>query len=150
MPILPESTPSRGSRRLASFALCGAVLCVLLASGASAADVWVITDRAHPVAATPGIRLIELDAPVRLEAELSAQLPADPVRAAAIVRQRLKDGGADLQRRLAAAYQGVTDAWSLRIVKIPAIVVDRRYVVYGETAIDRALARIDAYRSARP
>jgi integrating conjugative element protein (TIGR03757 family) len=150
MPILPESAPSRGKSCLASFALCGAALCVLLASGASAADVWVITDREHPVAVTPGIRLIELDAPARLEAELSAQLPPDPVRAAAIVRQRLKDGGTDLQRRLAAAYQGVTDAWSLSVVKIPAIIVDRRYVVYGETAIDRALARIDAYRSVRP
>ena len=150
MPILPESVPSWGKSCLASFALCGAALCVLLASGASAADVWVITDREHPVAVTPGIRLIELDAPARLEAELSAQLPPDPVRAAAIVRQRLKDGGIDLQHRLAAAYQGVTDAWSLSVVKIPAVVVDRRYVVYGETAIDRALARIGAYRSARP
>lgn len=120
------------------------------AQSAVAADIWVVTDQQHPVAAAPGIRVIELDAPARLEAALSAQLPADPAQAAAAVRQRLKDGGVELQRRLAAAYQGVTDAWSLSVVKIPAIVVDRRYVIYGETAVDRALARIDAYRSAHP
>jgi integrating conjugative element protein (TIGR03757 family) len=45
---------------------------------------------------------------------------------------RLKDGGATLQRRLAAAFQGMTDAWSLSVTKIPAVVVDQRYVVYGE------------------
>jgi len=48
------------------------------------------------------------------------------------------------------AYQGVADAWGLGIVKIPAVVVDRRYVVYGEPDVARAVARIDAYRSARP
>jgi len=34
--------------------------------------------------------------------------------------------------------------------KIPAVVVDRRYVVYGEPDVPRAVARIDAYRSTQP
>jgi integrating conjugative element protein (TIGR03757 family) len=110
----------------------------------------MITDHQHPVVAAPGVRLIELDAPARIEAELAAQLPSDPDRAATMVRQRLKDGGAELQQRLAKAYQGVADAWSLGIVKLPAVVVDQRYVVYGESAVERAFARIDAYRRARP
>ena len=65
---------------------------------------------------------------------------------ATIVRERLKRGGADLERRLREAYQGVTDAWSLGITRIPAVVVDGRYVVYGEADVERALARIEAYR----
>jgi len=121
-----------------------------MATGASAGDIWVITDQQHRVAAASGIRLIELDLPARIQAELSAQLPSEPTQAAAIVRQRLKDSGAEFQRRLGDAYQGVADAWSLGVVKIPAVVVDRRYVVYGDSDVDRALARIEAYRSARP
>src|SRR3546814_20230129 len=89
-----------------------------------------------------GERLIELDEAHRIEAELSAELPADPEQAAAIVKRRLSGGGADLQRRIASAYQGVTDAWSLGITSIPAVVVDQRYVVYGEPAVARAVARI--------
>lgn len=118
-------------------------------SGARAAEIWVITDRQHPVVTTPSMRVIELDAAARIEAELDAQLPADPARAAAIVQQRLRDGSLELQRRLRLAYQGVADAWSLGVVKIPALVVDQRYVVYGEPNVDRALERVEAYQSAR-
>ena len=53
-------------------------------------------------------------------------------RAAALVQQRLRDGGQALQRRIGSAYQGVADAWGLGLAKVPAVVVDRRYVVYGE------------------
>ena len=44
----------------------------------------------------------------------------------------------------------MTVAWSLGIAKIPAVVVDRRYVVYGEANVARALARIEEYRRAQP
>lgn len=119
---------------------------------ASAAEVWVITDRQHPANGTSGVRLIELDAPAQLRAELAAQLPSDPKQAASIVQRRLKAGRITLQQRFATAYQGVIDAQSLGITKIPAIVVDRRYVVYGEENVDRALSWIQQHRSrsARP
>jgi integrating conjugative element protein (TIGR03757 family) len=131
---------------------CAAIgLCMLTAgAGAMAADIRVFTDRNHLITVPAGVRMIALDAPARIESELAVDLPADPAQAAAIVQRRLKDGGAALQRRLADAYQGVTDAWSLGITKIPAIVVDRRYVVYGERDVARALAHIEAYRRARP
>lgn len=125
------------------------VLCALLTFSAQAADVLAFTDAQHPLSHAEGARVVLLDAPTALEAELNAQLPADPSRAEAIARQRLK-GGADRQRRLAAAYQGVADAWGLGIAKVPAVVVDRRYVVYGESDVADAVARINAYRSARP
>ncbi|HGM8104108.1 MAG: TIGR03757 family integrating conjugative element protein [Gammaproteobacteria bacterium HGW-Gammaproteobacteria-9] len=122
----------------------------MFSQAAVAADVLVVTDSRHPVQALAGVRVIELDQPAHIEAELTAHLPADPAQAEALVRQRLLDGGADLQRRIGQAYQGVADAWGLGIVKIPAVVVDRRYVVYGEPDVARAVARIDAYRSSQP
>ncbi|MBJ7546097.1 TIGR03757 family integrating conjugative element protein [Pseudomonas sp. OA3] len=115
-----------------------------------AADVVVVTDSRHPVKTMGGERLIELDEAPLIEAELSASLPTDPYQAAAIVKRRLSNGGADLQRRIASAYQGVTDAWSLGITSIPAVVVDQRYVVYGEPDVARAVARIEQHRRTQP
>ncbi|HBP2213375.1 TPA: TIGR03757 family integrating conjugative element protein [Pseudomonas aeruginosa] len=115
-----------------------------------AADVVVVTDSRHPVKTMGGERLIELDRASGLEAELSADLPADPERAAAIVRQRLNQGGTDLQRRIGTAYQGITDAWSLGVTTIPAVVVDQRYVVYGEPDVARAVSCIEQHRRRQP
>ena len=115
-----------------------------------AADVVVVTDSRHPVKNRGGEQLIELDEAHRIEAELSAGLPTDPEQATAIVKRRLNVGGADLQRRIASAYQGVTDAWSLGITSIPAVVVDKRYVVYGEPDVARAVARIEQHRRNQP
>ena len=115
-----------------------------------AADVVVVTDSRHPVKTVGGERLIELDEAPRIEAELSANLPTNPDQATALVKRRLTQGGTDLQRRIATAYQGVTDAWSLGITTIPAVVVDQRYVVYGESDVARAIARIEQHRRTEP
>ena len=117
---------------------------------AFAADVVVVTDSRHPFKTMGGERLIELDEAHRIEAELSAQLPADSEQATVVVKRRLSSGGTDLQRRLASAYQGVTDAWSLGITSLPAVVVDQRYVVYGEPDVARAVARIEQHRRPQP
>lgn len=126
------------------------LLAVLHGTSVWANDAIVVTDNRHPVQIPAGARIIELDLPLRIEAEITADLPNDPGKATTLVRQRLRDGGDALQRRIGHAYQGVVDAWSLGIAKIPAVVVDRRYVVYGEPDVARAVARIDAHRSARP
>jgi integrating conjugative element protein (TIGR03757 family) len=127
-------------------------LALWLATGqAVAAEVWVITDSRHPVSGTQvPDRVIELDAPQRLEAELSARLPSDPQRAAELARQRLTQDSQDGQQRLQHAYQGVVDAWSLGITTLPAVVVDRRYVIYGEPDLDQAFERIVQYRQVQP
>ena len=125
-------------------------LCMGLFSRIAMADVLVVTDSRHPIKTMGGERVIELDLPDRIEAELSAGLSADPGQAETIVQQRLRDGNEALQRRIGHAYQNVADAWGLGIAKIPAVVVDRRYVIYGEPDVTRAIARIDAYRNARP
>ena len=135
--------------RLAIGRLLGLLCLGLFGTVAVAAETWVITDQAHPVAGDADRRIL-LDAPAQLEAELASGLPSDPSQAAALVQQRLRQGGADLQRRIGHAYQGVADAWGLGIAKISAVVVDRRYVVYGEPDVPGAVARINAYRSTQP
>ena len=92
------------------------------------------------------MRVVELDMPLRIEATLSKGLPPDPAKAAALAKERLANNPA-IHQQLAVAYQGVLDAYSLGVTKIPAVVVDRRYVVYGERDVGTALALIDAYRS---
>lgn len=123
-----------------------ALLALLLTAVTAAADVWVITDSRYPVTGTriPD-RVIELDAAQRIEAKLSEQLPGDPQRAAMIIQQRLQQEGPALQQ-MHDAYQGLTDAWSLGITTIPAVVVDQRYVLYGESDLDKALARVEQHR----
>lgn len=144
---LSTASPQRLTLRLATgwwLMLC------LFSQAAAAADVLVVTDSRHPVQAVADARVIELGLPARIEAELAAGLPADPAKAVAIVQQRLREGGEDLQRRVELAYRGVADAWNLGITKLPAVVVNRRYVVYGDPNVARAVARIEAHRKSQP
>ena len=135
-------------------ALCLATTLTAFSTGAFTADVLVVTDSRHPIKPIGGELIIELDQPARIEAELSAGLPADPNHASALAHQRLSTGRSDLQRRIVQAYQGVADAWGLGIAKIPAVMVDRRYVDYGKPDVARAVTRIHTHqiadRSTRP
>ncbi|WP_281686614.1 TIGR03757 family integrating conjugative element protein [Pseudomonas citronellolis] len=139
----PSLLPSKRSWLTASG------LATFLASSVLHAETWIVTDQAHPVSGKAD-RLILLDAPARIEGELAFDLAADPARAESLARKRLYQGGADLQRRIASAYQGVTDAWSLGITSLPAVVVDQRYVIYGEPDAARAVARIEQHRRTQP
>jgi integrating conjugative element protein (TIGR03757 family) len=150
---VPSQHPrSLRMRSLSNFGLCvrtASVALGLLSLGAQSAwavDVCVYTDSAHPVAAPPTVRLIRLDEPARLQAALSNDLPRDAAGAAQAVRERLSAEGDSLNRRLSAAYQGVVEAWSLGILKLPAVVVDGRFVVYGDTDVAHALSLIEQYR----
>jgi integrating conjugative element protein (TIGR03757 family) len=135
---------------LHKYPLAAALYAGLLSPLAQADDILVITDSQHPVQVPISARLIELDQPARIKAELAAHLPVDPARSAALVQRRLKDGGNALQTRIGTAYQGVVDAWSLGVVTIPAVVVDQRYVVYGEPDVAKAVALIEAHRRTQP
>ena len=146
----PHSFVSQQLRAVGTALASWVVVLSAFSTAATAAEVLVITDSGHPVRVAAGTRVIELDLPVRIEAELAAGLPADPARASAIVQQRLREGGQDLQRRIGRAYQDVADAWGQGIAKVPAVVVDRRYVVYGESYVARAAARIETYRRTQP
>lgn len=121
----------------------------LFVPGMSQAQTWVFTDRANPVNAPANVRTILLDEQARIEMQLSRELPTDPSQAAATIQSYLTSpAGQHLQRDLAKAQQGLTDAWSLGVEKIPAVVVDRRYVIYGESDVAKAVERINQARSA--
>lgn len=108
------------------------------------AQTWVITDQSHPITSPGPARIILLDQQQHLESELSRALPTDPYQAATIIQSRLNTpSGKRLQTDLAKAQQDLADAWSLGITKIPAVVIDRRYVVYGEPDVAKALVLIN-------
>ena len=112
-------------------------------SATAHAETWVITDQAHPVSVPTGVRIIRLDDQQRLE-----QLPNDQRQAEATIQRYLATpAGKRLQSDLVQAQQGITDAWSVGVEKIPAVVIDRRYVVYGEADVAKAIAQIDRARS---
>ncbi|POE08559.1 integrating conjugative element protein [Pectobacterium odoriferum] len=125
-------------------------LIALLTPPTLATDVLAVTDTRHPMQNLGNTRLIELDRPSLIEAELAANLPQDPAHAASIVQQRLREGGTALQQRINEAYQDVVDAWSLGITTLPAVIVDQRYVVYGEPDIARAVELINTHRRTQP
>ncbi|MDF5794504.1 TIGR03757 family integrating conjugative element protein [Pseudomonas aeruginosa] len=100
------------------------------------AETWVITDQAHPVTTAGSSRVLLLDTQQHLEEQLTDALPKDPQQAQAAFQQLLQSPkGRRLQVELVKAQQDVADAWSLGVEKIPAVVVDRQYVVYGEPDI---------------
>ena len=113
-----------------------------------AQEVWVFTDQHHTVFAVPEqARVFELDQTQQIENALSEGLSADQAYSAKFARSRLNT---NTHRQLAQAYQGNVDAWTLGIQKIPAVVVDRKYVIYGESNVTRAISRIQTYREAHP
>lgn len=130
--------------------LCALTLLITTGSAAGT-EILVITDSRHPVSgAGKLIRVIELDVAQHIEADLSDQLPNDPQLAVALVQRRLHEGGQRMLQQLRDTYQGVADAWSLGIITIPAIVIDQRYVIYGESNLDLALTRVEQYRKEQP
>lgn len=146
-PFRTPSGPIRFTSAVAS-ALCIAL--GMASQAASASEVTVFTNRSVTLKSADNANVVHLDAAQEIETSLAADLPADPHRAQAIVQGRLQQGGSPLQRDLASAYQGVADAWGLSVSTVPAVVVDRRYVIYGEPDVARAVARIEAYRRAQP
>ncbi|MCV4286467.1 TIGR03757 family integrating conjugative element protein [Pseudomonas capsici] len=107
------------------------------------AETIVFTDSKHPIQPAHDSKVILLDHPATLEANLSAGLPPDQHQAQAIVQQRIT---AELATQMTQAHQDVVTAWSLGITKIPAVVVDQKYVVYGEPDVQRALEFIARHR----
>jgi integrating conjugative element protein (TIGR03757 family) len=124
------------------------MLVVALATGTAHAETWAITDAAHPLTSVPAdVRVIKLDDQQRIEEQLSRKLPSNPHQAALAARQLMRTpAGAALMQQLAVAQQGNADAWSIGVSKVPAVVVDRRYVVYGQPDVTAAMQIINRAR----
>lgn len=129
----------------------GALLALALScaagAGAEAPDVAAFTLSSIPVRAG-GAVVHELDVRDRLTASLGAGLPADPARALDEARRRAgSPGGRALRRDLAAAAAGNALAARLGVERVPAVVVDGRYVVYGVRDVRRAVAIVSEWRA---
>ena len=120
---------------------------LLIVPPAGFASTWVITDSAHPVEVAEDIRVIHLDRLDHLEVALSQGLPADPAQAQALFQANMTTEAA---AEISQAHQDVVEAWRLGITKMPAVVVDQHYVVYGDPNVERALAKIEQFRRAQP
>lgn len=113
----------------------------------AAQDVQIFTDRSHPVSNVAGHQITYLDESRALLASLTARLPKSPQHAPQAFQQLMATPeGQQLNAKLVKAQQGTTRAWELGVSKLPAVVVDQRYVVYGEANVQRALQLIEQAR----
>ncbi len=125
-----------------------ACCCASVSTAGEAPDVAVFTLSTIPVQAG-GAAVYQLDRPERLGAAFGAALPADPDRALAAAQRRLDTAaGRALRRELAEVVAGKALAVRLGIDRLPAIVVDGRYVVYGVREVRRALVLAAEWRAA--
>ncbi|MGL4201344.1 MAG: TIGR03757 family integrating conjugative element protein [Enterobacter roggenkampii] len=102
----------------------------------------VYTDSQHlPENLSPGVVVVLLDAPERLQAKMFGQLSIDPEQATEQVRLAMSSPQwQQKQQQLVAAYRQVVHAWELGIRKVPAVVFDDRDVVYGTNDVAQAQA----------
>ena len=115
---------------------------------AVAGDVVAFTLSSMPLRASGGAEIHVLDARDGYAEAFGADLPGDPERALAEARRRMSSpAGRAALERIAAAAAGNALAGRLGIEKLPAVVVDGRYVVYGVRDIARAVERVEAWRA---
>ena len=121
-------------------------------SSCAVAGVEVFTVAGEPVINVPdSAAVVELDAPARLDARISHGLPAEPGRAQQVLQSRMS--GPEWQstlKRYGELYTAIARAWMLGIEKVPAVVVDSRYVVYGEPDVRAALEEIEKMEAEAP
>jgi|SRR5690554_419631 len=124
-------------RWLAAFGLSACLASPAVAEPA----IEVFTTAGEPaVNVPPGVAVLELDAPGRLDAELSQDLPADPELAQTLMRERMATPEwQETADRYADSYLGLARAWQLGIEKVPAVVIDGRQVIYGQPDVAEAL-----------
>ena len=119
------------------YAITGIAL--LDAASAALAGTEVFTVAGVPVTHVPdNATVVELDKPSRLDKQLSQGLPDKKDTAARAVQKRL----AGFKEAYGEAYSGLMRAWRLGVTKVPAVVVDGTYVVYGQPDVTAAVAEI--------
>ena len=123
-------------------------LALAASPAAGAGDVVAFTLSSMPLRTTGGATVHVLDARDGYAAAFGADLPADPERALAEARRRVATpAGRAALARIAEAAAGNALASRLGIEKLPAVVVDGRYVVYGVRDVARAVERVEAWRA---
>ncbi|EHS5456255.1 TIGR03757 family integrating conjugative element protein [Salmonella enterica subsp. enterica serovar Corvallis] len=110
----------------------------------------VYTDNHHPPLNATNDHVVFLDAPDTIQRQLFGELPADPVQAEQVAKTIIQSPDwQQKQQQIRQAYQGVLQAYSLKLAKYPAVVFDDRYVVYGTADVALAEARLAEFQGAR-
>ncbi len=132
--------------------LLAATLCVNAILTPAYAGIEVFTVATEPMTSVPDDAVVvELDAPARLDGALSMDLPTDPDAAAQAAQARMRsEDWQHVFKEYGRAYEAVARAWQIGIEKLPAVVVDGTYVVYGVHDVAQALQRIKQARENRP
>jgi len=123
-------------------ALLLVIMCVSVTRAETVVDVRVFTtsfiqvaDRGHRADASYFLDDVE-----RALARLAKGLPTELSAAEAATQRRLNtaEGRSTLQQ-LQVAFDGLVRAWSHDIEKLPAILINDQYVIYGIRDVDEAL-----------
>ena len=102
-----------------------------------------INDRMHGV----DVRIYELNEILRVEVELTSDLPADPEKSKRMTLQRIQRLDEQIRSRMQSAAHGMAKAMQYGIDRIPAIVFDGQSVVYGVTDLQAAIAYYQTWQT---
>lgn len=127
-------------------------LVTVFTSSVGLAQTVIYTTQAWPVTAPqPGVLVQTLENVHLLEQSLFPQLSDTPAQAEQQARARMQQPGwRELEARLTRAYQALLDAHAAGIRKVPAVVFDDKYVVYGTTDVTLAQQKLDTWRERQP
>ena len=126
------------------------MLSLLTVAVQAPAAITVYTDSHHPPLNAASDQVVYLDAPDTVQHRIFGELPADPVQAEQVAKTIIQSPGwQQKQQQITQAYQGVLQAYSLKLAKYPAGVFDDRYVVYGTADVALAEARLAEFQGAR-
>ncbi|EJK0526215.1 TIGR03757 family integrating conjugative element protein [Salmonella enterica] len=110
----------------------------------------VYTDSHHPPLNAASAQVVYLDAPDTVQHQIFGELPADPAQAEQTAKAIIQSPDwQQKQQQIGQAYQGVLQAYSLKLAKYPAVVFDDRYVVYGTADVALAEVRLAEFQGAR-
>lgn len=91
-----------------------------------------------PIVNARDAQVYYLDGIAELEAALSNYLPPNEQQARAITEDRMHRLGPGVQQQLRQTGTGLARALEMKLQRVPAIVFDGKYVVYGVTDVDGA------------
>ncbi|EJN2862225.1 TIGR03757 family integrating conjugative element protein [Salmonella enterica subsp. enterica serovar Yaba] len=124
---------------------------VLVTSGALAQTVIYTAPEPPVTDPQPGVLVQILENVHSLEQSLFPVLSDNPVIAEQQARQRMQQPDWQAQEaHLSRAYQALLDARMLNIAKIPAVVFDDKFVVYGTADVALAQQKLQAWREQQP
>lgn len=137
--------------RCASIALAALMALVFSAQAAEPNTVWVFTANQLPALqhTERADRLFVLDDVDTSLKRLSFANPGNEAQAKqrALAVMQSQNGQAMLTR-LRSSAEAIAVAWQHGIARLPAVLVDEQYVVYGVYDVNDALAQIARYRHA--